>query len=136
MRHALAVALFACAGAVGAQDKCTASAAVCFADSAMGKLHVCQYLSALQLELQNLNGKRADLQCIDDDLRAIEPQYTRAIKAAKGAQSERLKDFYASWRAAENGIRPSPGEIVIAYKTRQSKAVAALTEKAERIKLD
>lgn len=84
-----------------------------------------------------MNGKPVDYKCIDDGLQEAAPAYARAVKSSKtAAQTERIKDFYASWRAAFSGIRPITNEIVIAYKARQSSTEAALTQKAERIKLD
>lgn len=120
----------------GAQEKCTAPAKTCFVDHAVGQLQVCQLMVSLGMELQRLNGTPAKFDCIDTAMKEVEPMYARAAKGSKPAAQDRLKDFYASWRAALNGVRPDFQEIVMAYKARQSRAVSSLSEKAERIKLE
>ena len=67
-------------------------------------------------------------------MKTIAPLYSKALAASKlSSKTALIKDYYASWRAAMNGVRPSVGETVKAYKARQTSAEHSLAEKAERI---
>ena len=97
----------------------------------------------LEAELSRLRGGEgkgtpAELACIGDALSSAEGIYKKANAATSKnkAKNALLKDYYATWRTAMNGIQPQMGEIVLSYNRRQGDTSRALNEKGERLKLE
>lgn len=113
-----------------AQQPCDAKTkpTACFVDSALASLDRCQTTF-----LAGAGG----FTCIAEGEAQIQPLYDNAIYASdRNAHTELLKDFYASWRVAMNGVRPNGNEPAAAYKARQAADKNALEVKAERLKLE
>lgn len=136
-RIAFVLLFLATTSTYAAEDVCKGrTSTTCFIDLARGTLSMCQGTASMELELARLNGTPPTYACIKSGFAEVEPRYARAARASKGPQLDRLKDFYASWRAAMTGIPPDAGEVRIAYTTRQTAITGALEAKAERLKLD
>lgn len=112
-----------------AQQPCDANAkpTACFVDSALTSLVRCQTASA----------GAGGFACIAEGEAQIQPLYDKAIYASdRNAHTDLLKDFYVSWRAAMDGVRPNGNEPGTAYKARQAADKNALDVKADRLRVE
>ena len=132
MKHLLVVAavLTIASSLAGAQQTCDAKTkpTACFVDSALTSLDRCQATSAAGV---------GGFACIAEGEAQIQPLYDRAIYASdRNAHTDLLKDFYVSWRAAMDGVRPNGNEPATAYKARQAADRNALEVKADRLRVE
>jgi hypothetical protein len=126
----IAAALSVVSALANAQQLCDAKTkpTACFVDRALTSLDRCQRLPVAT------NDSSA---CVGEGETRIEPIYENAIYASdRNAHTSLLKDFYASWRTAMNGVHPNAGERATAYKARQSANRNALEAKADQLKSD
>ena len=122
----------------------------CFVTVTEFVLSTCQITSSLQLENARLAAETARLsgvepppakpmmQCIEQGESGAEGAYHAALAriGKHAARANAAKDYYASWRAAMDGIRPAFQEIVIDYKRRQAASAASVQQKGELLKLE
>lgn len=110
-------------------------------NSSQSNFKTCRLLYEAQAMLIRVGGKVTDPgvdSCISDFKEKAKPKFKLAVaqfENNKAAQSI-LKDYYAFWVSAMDGINPSFGEREMAYSNRQAEAERKLNELRSRFEIE
>ena len=126
-----------CAPAAAQPPSKCAKPVDCFVEFSQAAFGLCQIAGQMGFGRPRKQAPNPDLTCIDQTVKTVEGMYAEAAaKTPPGPKTERLKDYYAAFRSAMNGIRSQFDESFISYRYRQQESTKLLDAKAERLILD
>lgn len=145
MAKKIATALFIVISIIGNAASASSDAknpTTTFSDSAQESMLVCKLQYRAYAFLVSMGGgeDKADPsdECISSSKISIRPEFKAALSQQaknKSAQSL-LKDYYAAWLSAMDGIKPSSGEREIMYSNRQAETERRLAELWNRFEIE